>query len=80
MGFLIICIIIFLGSLISGAVPFCFSLSELHISLLSAFGAGLLVSTALAVILPEGIEAFHDAELASGKSANWIMLKVAQSA
>ena len=66
MNFLVICLIIFLGSLVSGAVPFFLALSEKHMSLLSAFGAGLLVSTALAVILPEGIEAFHKAQEDSG--------------
>ena len=66
MNFLVICIIIFLGSLLSGAVPFFLALSEKHMSLLSAFGAGLLISTALAVILPEGIEAFHKAQEESG--------------
>lgn len=62
MSFLGVCAIIFLGSLVSGAVPFFLNLGERHVSLLSAFGAGMLVSTALAVILPEGIEAFHNAE------------------
>jgi len=62
MGFLAVCSIIFLGSLVAGAVPFFLNLGERHVSLLSAFGAGMLVSTALAVILPEGVEAFHAAE------------------
>ena len=61
MGFLVICVIIFLGSLVAGAVPFFLNLGERHVNLLSGFGAGMLVSTALAVILPEGVEAFHHA-------------------
>lgn len=68
MGFFIICLIIFVGSLASGAVPFILNLSEKHLSLLSAFGAGLLVSTALAIILPEGIEAFSEASKESGET------------
>ena len=61
MGFLVVCVIIFLGSLVAGAVPFFLNLGERHVNLLSGFGAGMLVSTALAVILPEGVEAFHNA-------------------
>lgn len=69
MGFFLICLIIYLGSLVSGAVPFILNLSERHLSLLSAFGAGLLVSTALAIILPEGIEAFNEAKEDTGTSS-----------
>jgi len=68
MGFLVVCFIIFAGSLVSGAIPFFLNLGEHQLSLLSAFAAGMLVSTALAVILPEGIEAFHEAEEGSGNT------------
>lgn len=39
-----------------------FSLSESRIRLVSIFGAGLLVGTALSVIIPEGIEALYGAQ------------------
>ena len=67
--FLLICIVIFIGSLLAGAVPFVLRVSEQQLELLSAFGAGLLVSTALAVVLPEGVEAFHSAEGETGKQS-----------
>ena len=69
MMFLLICIVIFIGSLLAGAVPFVLRVSEQQLELLSAFGAGLLVSTALAVVLPEGVEAFHSAESETGKQS-----------
>ena len=69
MTFFIICVLIFLGSLLSGAVPFMLNLSDKHMSLLAAFGAGLLISTALAIILPEGIDAFSEAKEHSGGPA-----------
>lgn len=61
MAFLLICVIIFFGSLLAGLVPFSIPVTERQVNLLAAFGAGLLVSTALAVITPEGMEAFHEA-------------------
>ncbi|XP_075224200.1 zinc/iron regulated transporter-related protein 102B isoform X2 [Lycorma delicatula] len=43
------------GSYLAGSIPLVMSLSEAKIQLFSVFGAGLLVGTALAVIIPEGI-------------------------
>uniref|UniRef100_A0AC34GA82 Zinc transporter ZIP9 n=1 Tax=Panagrolaimus sp. ES5 TaxID=591445 RepID=A0AC34GA82_9BILA len=43
----------------AGFVPLAFTFSESKVRLLSILGAGLLVGTALAVILPEGVEALQ---------------------
>lgn len=66
MVFLIICLLIFAGSLIAGCVPLFLSVGKRAMSLMTSFGAGLLVSTALSVILPEGMEAFQHASKATG--------------
>uniref|UniRef100_A0A8R1I418 Zinc transporter ZIP9 n=2 Tax=Caenorhabditis japonica TaxID=281687 RepID=A0A8R1I418_CAEJA len=52
----------FFGSYIAGSIPLMFSLSESRIRLVSIFGAGLLVGTALSVIIPEGVEALYSAQ------------------
>ncbi|CAI5451529.1 unnamed protein product [Caenorhabditis angaria] len=52
----------FFGSYIAGSIPLMFSLSESKIRLISIFGAGLLVGTALSVIVPEGVEALYSAQ------------------
>ncbi|KAL1236991.1 Zinc transporter ZIP9-B [Trichinella spiralis] len=49
----------FIGSLMIGIVPTIVSLPENRIKLSGALGAGLLVGTALGVIVPEGIHAIH---------------------
>ncbi|EFO87838.1 hypothetical protein CRE_05625 [Caenorhabditis remanei] len=54
----------FFGSWIAGSIPLMFSLSESRIRLVSIFGAGLLVGTALSVIIPEGVEALYGAQCA----------------
>ncbi|KAF4577075.1 Zinc transporter ZIP9 [Pleurotus pulmonarius] len=46
-----------LGSFLVGILPLSFAFSKLHISMLSTLGTGLLVGTALGVIIPEGVEA-----------------------
>ncbi|XP_054288612.1 zinc transporter ZIP9-like [Macrosteles quadrilineatus] len=43
------------GSYFAGSIPLVMTLSEAKLHLISVFGAGLLVGTALAVIIPEGI-------------------------
>lgn len=66
MGFLIVCILIFAGSLAAGCLPLFLSVDKRLMSAMTAFGAGLLVSTALAIILPEGMEAYAHATAESG--------------
>jgi zinc transporter 9 len=57
--FLILCGTMFFGSYAAGFVPLAFTFSESKVRLLSILGAGLLVGTALSVILPEGVEALQ---------------------
>ncbi|KRZ52994.1 Zinc transporter ZIP9 [Trichinella nativa] len=56
---LLLSVFMFIGSLMIGIVPTIVSLPENRIKLSGALGAGLLVGTALGVIVPEGIHAIH---------------------
>ncbi|TKX24367.1 ZIP Zinc transporter-like protein 1 [Elsinoe australis] len=47
------------SSYLSGIVPLSFSLSPKHMRLLTACGTGILVGTALIVIIPEGVETLY---------------------
>ncbi|PAV58910.1 hypothetical protein WR25_08897 isoform B [Diploscapter pachys] len=51
----------FVGSYAAGYLPLFFTMSESRMRLVSIFGAGLLVGTALSVILPEGVESLYSA-------------------
>ncbi|CAK8676492.1 zinc transporter ZIP9-B-like [Clavelina lepadiformis] len=60
-----ICLLSFamlIGCLVSGWIPLAFSLSPRKIQLFTIFGAGLLVGTALAVIIPEGVETMYSSQ------------------
>ncbi|KAI1730066.1 ZIP zinc transporter domain-containing protein [Ditylenchus destructor] len=57
---LAVCITMFLGSYVAGCLPLVFNLCERKIRLASVFGAGLLVGTALCVIIPEGISTLYE--------------------
>ncbi|XP_070156209.1 zinc transporter ZIP9 [Polyergus mexicanus] len=50
-------LVMFVGSCVAGSLPLVINLSEDKLQLVSILGAGLLVGTALAVIIPEGIRA-----------------------
>lgn len=47
------------GSVISGLLPLALSLSETKMRLITVLGAGLLIGTSLAVIIPEGIHSLY---------------------
>ncbi|KAF9378936.1 hypothetical protein CPC16_011039 [Podila verticillata] len=47
------------ASFLAGNVPLSFHLSEDRLKLISNFGVGLLVGTALVVIIPEGVETLY---------------------
>ncbi|EFN64470.1 Zinc transporter ZIP9 [Camponotus floridanus] len=47
-------LVMFVGSCVAGSLPLVINLSEDKLQLVSILGAGLLVGTALAVIIPEG--------------------------
>merc|ERR1712176_743198 len=48
------------GSFISGMAPLAFSLKRDQINTLNVMGSGLLVGTALSVIIPEGVSALYN--------------------
>ncbi|MFH4982669.1 hypothetical protein AB6A40_009378 [Gnathostoma spinigerum] len=52
----------FVGSYMAGLLPLAFSMSQSRMRLVTIFGAGLLVGTALCVIVPEGVETLYDAK------------------
>ncbi|KAF7627189.1 hypothetical protein Mgra_00009553 [Meloidogyne graminicola] len=56
----LISLTLFVGSYFSGCIPLFFTLNEKRIRIASIFGAGLLVGTALCVIIPEGISALME--------------------
>ena len=53
---LIFCAVMLFGSYLAGTAPLILPLSEEKLHRVSVFGAGLLVGTALAVIVPEGVQ------------------------
>ncbi|RUS25334.1 hypothetical protein BC938DRAFT_472316 [Jimgerdemannia flammicorona] len=56
---LLLSISMLIGSFVAGSIPLAFKLSEERLRLISALGVGLLVGTALIVIIPEGIETLY---------------------
>ena len=65
-GVLVMSLVMLLGSYIAGSIPLFFSLSEEKLQLVSVMGAGLLVGTALSVIIPEGMQTLNMAYRWSG--------------
>ncbi|ORX93986.1 Zinc/iron permease [Basidiobolus meristosporus CBS 931.73] len=55
----LLCLAMFAGSFVAGSIPLSFRLSEDKLKILTAFGAGLLIGTALIVIIPEGVETIY---------------------
>ncbi|XP_044007723.1 zinc transporter ZIP9 isoform X2 [Aphidius gifuensis] len=53
----VLSLVMLVGSYLAGSLPLVMNLSEDKLQIVSVFGAGLLVGTALAVIIPEGINA-----------------------
>lgn len=56
---ILLVIVMLIGSYIAGSIPLVVTLSEEKLKVVTVFGAGLLVGTALAVIIPEGIRALY---------------------
>lgn len=54
-------VVLFLGAYCAGTLPMVASLSAEQLKASATLGAGLMVGTALAVIVPEGAEAFYEA-------------------
>ncbi|TPX38147.1 hypothetical protein SmJEL517_g00144 [Synchytrium microbalum] len=60
---LLLSLLTFIGSFLAGSIPLAFSLTPERLRFVSTFGAGLLVGTALSVILPEGVETLYSIQL-----------------
>nr|SVE75412.1 EOG090X0EEU [Daphnia dolichocephala] len=56
-------IVMLVGSFLAGSVPLMVNLSEERLNLVSILGAGLLVGTALVVIIPEGTQMLYTQQL-----------------
>ncbi|KAK6301400.1 hypothetical protein J4Q44_G00274530 [Coregonus suidteri] len=57
---ILISVAMFLGCFLLGLIPLLIKLSEKSLQFVSVFGAGLLCGTALAIILPEGVELLEE--------------------
>lgn len=68
---ILLVIVMLIGSYLAGSIPLVVSLSEEKLKVVTVFGAGLLVGTALTVIIPEGIRALYS----DGHSASTAALK-----
>ncbi|XP_013380707.1 zinc transporter ZIP9-like [Lingula anatina] len=76
-----------IGCYVSGSIPLAFTLSEDKLKLVTILGAGLLVGTALAVIIPEGVHTLYESELhkheshtGHGQAVRHVLQEVAQVA
>lgn len=56
-------VVMLVGSFLAGSVPLMVNLSEERLNLVSILGAGLLVGTALVVIIPEGTQMLYSQQL-----------------
>lgn len=56
---ILLVVVMLIGSYLAGSIPLVVSLSEEKLKVVTVFGAGLLVGTALTVIIPEGIRALY---------------------
>lgn len=54
-------LVMLVGSYTAGSIPLFIALSEEKLQLVSVLGAGLLLGTALSVIIPEGMQTLHTA-------------------
>jgi len=56
---ILLSIAMLIGCYLAGSIPLAFPLSEDRLHLVSVLGAGLLIGTALAVIIPEGVNTLY---------------------
>lgn len=63
---LVLSLVMLLGSYLAGSIPLFISMSEEKLQLVSVMGAGLLVGTALSVIIPEGMQTLNMAYSTAG--------------
>ncbi|XP_017126191.1 zinc transporter ZIP9-B [Drosophila elegans] len=57
---ILLVLVMLVGSYLAGSIPMLMKLSEEKLKCVTVLGAGLLVGTALAVIIPEGIRSLYD--------------------
>ncbi|KAI7905482.1 Zinc/iron permease [Cokeromyces recurvatus] len=57
---LLLCIAMLVASFVAGCIPLASKLSESKLSFLTSLSVGLLISTSLVVIIPEGIETIYN--------------------
>ncbi|XP_004925979.1 zinc transporter ZIP9 [Bombyx mori] len=57
---ILLALVMLVGSYVAGSIPLNVSMSEDKLKKVTIFGAGLLVGTALAVIIPEGVRALFE--------------------
>jgi len=63
LGYLLsVCAVMFLGAYGAGSLPLVVDIGEARLRQVAAFGAGLLIGTALAVIIPEGFAALDEVQ------------------
>ncbi|KAG8222369.1 hypothetical protein J437_LFUL002988 [Ladona fulva] len=62
MKLILLVIVMLVGSFLTGSIPLVMSMSEEKLKVVSVLGAGLLVGTALAVIIPEGVRSLFSVE------------------
>ncbi|KAI8826592.1 solute carrier family 39, member 9-like protein [Fimicolochytrium jonesii] len=66
---LLLCLAMLFGSFTAGLIPLAFKFSEKRLQLISCYGSGMLVGTALIVILPEGVETLYSVQASMAESA-----------
>lgn len=59
MKLFVLSVVMLLGSYMSGSIPLFIAMSEEKLQLVSVMGAGLLLGTALSVIIPEGMQTLN---------------------
>lgn len=64
----VMCTILGAASFGLGLLPLAFTFSKTRIAQISTIGTGLLLGAAMGVVIPEGIEALHDASKSSSPS------------
>jgi zinc transporter 9 len=62
---LLLSISMLIGSFLAGSVPLAFKLSESRLRYFSAMSVGLLMGTALLIIIPEGVETLYSASISA---------------
>lgn len=75
---ILLVLVMLVGSYLAGSIPLVVTLSEEKLKVVTVFGAGLLVGTALTVIIPEGIRALYSSDV--GAAAHGMFFPLPQHA